>query len=54
VLNHGRIHEQGTHDALMAMEQGIYQRLYLLQQLDKTIEPDLSKLNQAVAPVQLA
>jgi len=34
VLNHGRIHEQGTHDALMARDQGIYQRLYLLQQLD--------------------
>jgi ATP-binding cassette subfamily B protein/ATP-binding cassette subfamily C protein/ATP-binding cassette subfamily B multidrug efflux pump len=33
VLNHGRIHEQGTHDALMAIDQGIYQRLYLLQQL---------------------
>ena len=33
VLNHGRIHEQGTHDALMAVDQGIYQRLYLLQQL---------------------
>jgi ATP-binding cassette subfamily B protein/ATP-binding cassette subfamily C protein/ATP-binding cassette subfamily B multidrug efflux pump len=33
VLNHGRIHEQGTHEALMALEQGIYQRLYLLQQL---------------------
>ncbi len=33
VLNHGRIAEQGAHDALMAREQGIYQRLYLLQQL---------------------
>jgi ATP-binding cassette subfamily B protein/ATP-binding cassette subfamily C protein/ATP-binding cassette subfamily B multidrug efflux pump len=34
VLNHGRIHEQGTHDALMAIPQGVYQRLYLLQQLE--------------------
>lgn len=33
VLNHGHIAEQGSHDALMAMERGIYQRLYLLQQL---------------------
>jgi ATP-binding cassette subfamily B protein/ATP-binding cassette subfamily C protein/ATP-binding cassette subfamily B multidrug efflux pump len=33
VLNHGRIAEQGTHDALMAIEGGIYQRLYLLQQI---------------------
>ncbi len=34
VLNHGRIHEQGTHDELMAIGQGLYQRLYLLQQMD--------------------
>ena len=33
VLNHGRIAEQGTHDALMAIGGGIYQRLYLLQQI---------------------
>jgi ATP-binding cassette subfamily B protein/ATP-binding cassette subfamily C protein/ATP-binding cassette subfamily B multidrug efflux pump len=33
VLNHGRIHEQGTHDGLMALNHGIYQRLYQLQQL---------------------
>ncbi len=33
VLNHGRIVEQGTHDALMTIDQGMYQRLYLLQQL---------------------
>ncbi|AUH53419.1 ABC transporter ATP-binding protein [Chromobacterium sp. ATCC 53434] len=32
VLNHGRIAETGTHDALMR-QGGIYQRLYLLQQL---------------------
>jgi ATP-binding cassette subfamily B multidrug efflux pump len=33
VLNHGRIAENGTHEALMQIEGGLYQRLYLLQQL---------------------
>jgi ATP-binding cassette subfamily B protein/ATP-binding cassette subfamily C protein/ATP-binding cassette subfamily B multidrug efflux pump len=33
VLNHGRVAEQGSHDELMAIERGIYQRLYLLQQI---------------------
>ena len=33
VLNHGRIDEAGTHDDLMQMDGGLYQRLYLLQQL---------------------
>ncbi|MBB3117948.1 ABC transporter ATP-binding protein [Pseudoduganella violacea] len=33
VLNHGRIAEAGPHDALMQIEGGLYQRLYLLQQL---------------------
>jgi ATP-binding cassette subfamily B protein/ATP-binding cassette subfamily C protein/ATP-binding cassette subfamily B multidrug efflux pump len=33
VLNHGRLAEQGTHDDLMALPDGIYQRLYLLQQI---------------------
>jgi ATP-binding cassette subfamily B multidrug efflux pump len=33
VLNHGRISEAGNHEALMRIENGIYQRLYLLQQL---------------------
>jgi ATP-binding cassette, subfamily B, multidrug efflux pump len=33
VLNRGRIAELGTHDELMAISGGIYQRLYLLQQI---------------------
>ena len=33
VLNHGRIAELGTHAQLMTIENGIYQRLYQLQQL---------------------
>ncbi|NHZ78866.1 ATP-binding cassette domain-containing protein [Massilia sp. CCM 8695] len=33
VLNHGRISEAGSHDELMLVEGGLYQRLYLLQQL---------------------
>ncbi|PWF48278.1 ABC transporter ATP-binding protein [Massilia glaciei] len=33
VLNHGRIAEAGTHEQLMQIEGGFYQRLYLLQQL---------------------
>jgi len=34
VLNHGRVAELGTHAQLMAIEGGIYQRLYQLQQLE--------------------
>lgn len=33
VLNHGMIAEADTHEALMAIDGGIYQKLYLLQQL---------------------
>ena len=32
VLNHGRVAERGTHDALLAIPGGIYQRLWQLQQ----------------------
>ncbi len=33
VLNHGRIAEAGPHEQLMQIASGLYQRLYLLQQL---------------------
>ncbi len=33
VLNHGRITEAGSHEELMRIEGGLYQRLYLLQQI---------------------
>jgi ATP-binding cassette subfamily B protein/ATP-binding cassette subfamily C protein/ATP-binding cassette subfamily B multidrug efflux pump len=33
VLNHGCISEAGKHEELMRIEGGLYQRLYLLQQL---------------------
>jgi ATP-binding cassette subfamily B protein/ATP-binding cassette subfamily C protein/ATP-binding cassette subfamily B multidrug efflux pump len=35
VLNHGRIAEEGTHEALMGMPAGIYRRLYELAQIDE-------------------
>jgi ATP-binding cassette subfamily B multidrug efflux pump len=38
VLNHGRIAESGTHAVLMAIPKGLYQRLYLLQQLEGDAE----------------
>jgi ATP-binding cassette subfamily B protein/ATP-binding cassette subfamily C protein/ATP-binding cassette subfamily B multidrug efflux pump len=42
VLNHGRVAELGTHDELMAVEGGLYQRLYLLQQLQDDAPPGSS------------
>jgi ATP-binding cassette subfamily B protein/ATP-binding cassette subfamily C protein/ATP-binding cassette subfamily B multidrug efflux pump len=36
VLLHGRIAESGTHEELVAIDGGIYRRLYELQQIDET------------------
>jgi len=35
VLNHGHLDERGTHDELMAVDGGIYQRLVQLQALEE-------------------
>ncbi|MFZ6750665.1 ABC transporter ATP-binding protein [Undibacterium sp. Ren11W] len=35
VLNHGKLSEQGSHAELMVLNQGIYQKLYLLQALEE-------------------
>jgi ATP-binding cassette subfamily B multidrug efflux pump len=40
VLNHGRIAELGTHGELMDIANGLYQRLYLLQQLEEAAPED--------------
>ncbi|MEW6704053.1 MAG: ABC transporter transmembrane domain-containing protein [Pseudomonadota bacterium] len=40
VLNHGRIAERGMHAELMALPQGLYQRLYLLQQMEQAEAED--------------
>ena len=36
VLSHGHVQELGTHDDLMCKEDGVYQRLYLMQQIGGT------------------
>ena len=41
VLHHGRAAEIGSHEELMAIEDGLYQRLYLLQQLETEDESAL-------------
>jgi ATP-binding cassette subfamily B multidrug efflux pump len=40
VLHHGRAAELGRHEELMAIEDGLYQRLYLLQQLEAEDEDE--------------
>jgi ATP-binding cassette subfamily B protein/ATP-binding cassette subfamily C protein/ATP-binding cassette subfamily B multidrug efflux pump len=39
VLNHGRLQERGTHEALMGLDGGLYRRLVELQTLEEA-EPD--------------
>ena len=41
VLNHGRLQERGTHEALMALDGGLYRRLVELQTLEEPVsEPE--------------
>jgi ATP-binding cassette subfamily B protein/ATP-binding cassette subfamily C protein/ATP-binding cassette subfamily B multidrug efflux pump len=43
VLNHGQLQERGTHEALMALEGGLYRRLVELQTLeedDPEVDPE--------------
>ena len=40
-LNHGRTAESGRHAELMAIDNGLYQRLYLLQQLEGDGEAEI-------------
>jgi len=42
VLNHGRVAEMGRHEQLMDRANGIYQRLYLLQQWGNADDPGLA------------
>jgi ATP-binding cassette subfamily B protein/ATP-binding cassette subfamily C protein/ATP-binding cassette subfamily B multidrug efflux pump len=42
VLNHGRIAEQGRHEDLLAIEGGLYRRLWELQQLEEREDGDAS------------
>jgi ATP-binding cassette, subfamily B, multidrug efflux pump len=46
VLNHGHLQERGRHEALMALEGGLYRRLVELQTLE---EPDAAELSEPEA-----
>jgi ATP-binding cassette subfamily B protein/ATP-binding cassette subfamily C protein/ATP-binding cassette subfamily B multidrug efflux pump len=52
VLNHGRIAELGSHAQLMAIADGIYQRLYLLQQLEEADDAEAAQEAEAQAGAQ--
>lgn len=43
VLNHGHLQERGTHEALMALDGGLYRRLVELQTLEETDAAELSE-----------
>lgn len=43
VLNHGRLQERGTHEALMGVAGGLYRRLVELQTLEEAEEPSDAK-----------
>ncbi|MDB5956919.1 ABC transporter transmembrane domain-containing protein [Ramlibacter sp.] len=50
VLHHGRIAELGTHAQLMAIDGGLYQRLYQLQQLEDDPPEDVAAALSGPAP----
>jgi ATP-binding cassette, subfamily B, bacterial len=51
VLDRGRIVEEGSHDALIRVETGLYRRLFERQALGLTKGLDRSREDIALAPI---